>query len=73
MVIGCFDGDVGYTRSDTLSSAEWTDVTSLNSDNGLYSTGFTKVSKLLGFDLIPNLKIFIRRNFYFKRIVDTLD
>lgn len=39
---------------------DWSDEIGFDPDDHSYKTGITKVSKFLGFDLIPGLKVLIR-------------
>lgn len=45
------------------------DAAGFDPDSPLYKTGFTKVSKFLAFDLMPNLKIRIHNDYENRNVV----
>jgi len=53
------DHDDGV-HSDSDNGWPQTDAAGFNSASCFYGAGFTKVTKLLAFDLIPKLKVFCR-------------
>lgn len=67
----CDDEDADYSRNEDSGSdsdSEWMDLAGFGPESHLYGTGFSKVSKFLGFDLVPNLKISIKKNYDFERV-----
>lgn len=57
----CDCEDTSGCSFDCARFIEKEDEAGFDSDNLLYKTGFTKVSKFLAFDLMPNLKIRIHK------------
>lgn len=68
----CDDEDADYSRNEDSGSdsdSEWTDLAGFGPESRLNGTGFSKVSKFLGFDLIPNSKISIQKNYFFECVI----